>query len=158
MGLLIGQAVGRWGNFINREAYGGETELPWKMGLTSGSGTVYVHPTFLYESLWNIAGFILIHIFSKRHRKYDGQIFLLYLAWYGLGRFWIEGLRDDSLYLFNTNIRVSQLIAALTFGTAVYILTRLKLRKKNGTGHSFRQQKRRITGDRDIGRRGGTPG
>ncbi len=141
MGLLIGQAVGRWGNFINREAYGVETELPWKMGLTSQSGTVYVHPAFLYESLWNIVGFILLHIFSKRHRKYDGQIFLFYLAWYGLGRFWIEGLRDDSLYLFRTNIRVSQLVAVLTFGAAVYILTRLKLRKKSATDNLYANRK-----------------
>jgi phosphatidylglycerol:prolipoprotein diacylglycerol transferase len=130
LGLLIGQAVGRWGNFMNREAYGSETELLWKMGLITDSGTLYVHPTFLYESLWNIVGFILIHIFTKKYRRYDGQTFLLYLAWYGFGRFWIEGLRTDSLYLFSTNIRVSQLVAVLTFGAALYILMRQKLRKK----------------------------
>jgi phosphatidylglycerol:prolipoprotein diacylglycerol transferase len=130
LGLLIGQAVGRWGNFMNREAYGGQTELPWKMGLITDSGTQYVHPTFLYESLWNIAGLIFLHVYSKKRRKYDGQLFLLYLAWYGFGRFWIEGLRDDSLYLFSTNIRVSQLVAALTFGAAVYFLVRRKLRQK----------------------------
>jgi phosphatidylglycerol:prolipoprotein diacylglycerol transferase len=130
LGLLIGQAVGRWGNFMNREAYGGNTVLPWKMGLISDSETLYVHPTFLYESLWNIVGLILIHIFTKKYRRYDGQAFLLYLAWYGFGRFWIEGLRTDSLYLFSTNIRISQLVAVLTFGAAVYILTRQKLRKK----------------------------
>lgn len=129
LGLLIGQAIGRWGNFMNREAFGGMTDLPWKMGLTSQSGTIYVHPTFLYESLWNVLGFILIHIFSKKHRKYDGQIFLLYLAWYGLGRFWIEGLRTDSLYLGSTDIRISQLIAALSFAAAVFILLRQKLRQ-----------------------------
>ena len=130
LGLLIGQAVGRWGNFMNREAFGGTTDLPWKMGLISQSGTIYVHPTFLYESLWNVIGFILIHVFSKKHRKYDGQLFLLYLAWYGFGRFLIEGLRTDSLYLGSTDIRISQLIAALSFAAAVYILLRLKLRHK----------------------------
>jgi phosphatidylglycerol:prolipoprotein diacylglycerol transferase len=137
LGLLIGQAVGRWGNFINREAYGGETDIPWKMGLTSGDTTVYVHPTFLYESLWNAVGFVLIHIFSKRRRKYDGQLFLLYLAWYGFGRFWIEGLRTDSLYLFGSSIRVSQLVAVVTMGAAVYLLLRLKLRKKQTSGGLF---------------------
>ncbi|WP_242941137.1 prolipoprotein diacylglyceryl transferase [Sporobacter termitidis] len=130
LGLLIGQAVGRWGNFMNREAFGGRTDLPWKMGLTTAQGTVYVHPTFLYESLWNILGFILIHIFSKKYRKYDGQVFLAYLAWYGFGRFFIEGLRTDSLYLFHTDIRVSQLVAALTFCAAVFILLRNQLRRK----------------------------
>ena len=125
LGLLIGQAVGRWGNFLNREAYGYTTDLPWKMGLTYSDGTtIYVHPTFLYESLWNILGFILLHIFSKKHRKYDGQIFIMYLAWYGLGRFIIEGLRSDSLYLFQTGIRVSQLLAALSFAVAVILLIR----------------------------------
>jgi phosphatidylglycerol:prolipoprotein diacylglycerol transferase len=130
LGLLIGQAVGRWGNFINREAFGGETDLPWKMGLTTVKGTFFVHPMFLYESLWNIVGFVGIHIFSKKYRKYDGQVFLLYLAWYGFGRFLIEGLRTDSLYLGNTDIRVSQLVAALTFSVAVFLLLRNKMRRK----------------------------
>ena len=130
LGLLIGQTIGRWGNFINREAYGGETDLPWRMGLTGPGGTVYVHPTFLYESLWNILGFVLIHTFSKRNRRYDGQVFLLYLAWYGFGRFWIEGLRTDSLYLLNSDIRISQLVAALTFAVAVFFLVRNAVRHK----------------------------
>jgi phosphatidylglycerol:prolipoprotein diacylglycerol transferase len=130
LGLLIGQAVGRWGNFMNREAFGGETDLPWKMGLTTASGTFYVHPTFLYESLWNVVGLILIHIFSKKNRKYDGQVFLLYLAWYGFGRFIIEGLRTDSLYLGQTDIRVSQLVAALTCCAAVFFLLRNAFRGK----------------------------
>ena len=137
LGLLIGQAIGRWGNFMNREAYGSETTVVWKMGLSSGGAPVYVHPTFLYESLWNMIGFILLHIFSKKRRKYDGQIFLLYLAWYGFGRFWIEGLRTDSLYLFNTNIRISQLIAILSMGAAVYILLRLQLRRKQVADNLF---------------------
>ena len=128
LGLLIGQAIGRWGNFMNREAFGAETNLPWRMGLAYSDRTIYVHPTFLYESLWNAVGFILIHTFSKKRRKYDGQVFLLYLAWYGFGRFVIEGLRTDSLYLFSTDIRVSQLVAALTFCAAVFILVRNRLR------------------------------
>jgi phosphatidylglycerol:prolipoprotein diacylglycerol transferase len=115
---------------MNREAFGAETDVPWRMGLTTANGTFYVHPTFLYESLWNVAGFILIHIFSKKYRKYDGQVFLLYLAWYGFGRFLIEGLRTDSLYLGNTDIRVSQLVAALTFSVAVFLLLRNKMRRK----------------------------
>ncbi len=129
-GLLIGQTIGRWGNFFNREAYGYTTDLPWKMGLITDTGTVYVHPTFLYESLWNLVGFILIHIFSKKRRKYDGEIFLMYIAWYGFGRFLIEGLRTDSLYLFNSDIRISQLVAALSFGFAVYFMVRIRLRGK----------------------------
>lgn len=137
LGLLIGQAVGRWGNFFNREAFGYETDLPWKMGLTSGAGTFYVHPTFLYESVWNLAGFIWIYIFSKKRRKYDGQIFLLYVAWYGFGRFLIEGLRTDSLYLFSTDIRASQLVAALSFGAAVYLLARIRLRGRFGPERLF---------------------
>lgn len=137
LGLLIGQAIGRWGNFMNREAYGSVTNLPWKMGLTSLSETIYVHPTFLYESIWNVIGFVIIHISSKKYRKYDGQIFLLYLAWYGFGRFWIEGLRTDSLYLFSTDIRVSQLLAAVTFAAAIVIQLRLKLQSKYTTDALF---------------------
>lgn len=121
LGMLIGQAVGRWGNFTNREAFGSMTDVPWKMGLTTASGTYYYHPTFLYESLWNLIGFIILHFYSKK-RRYDGEIFLLYVAWYGLGRFWIEGLRTDSLYLFSTGIRVSQLLAGASFLAALALL------------------------------------
>ena len=128
-GLFIGQAIGRWGNFVNREAFGTETTLPWRMGLTLGSQTVYVHPTFLYESLWNIIGLILLHIFSKkRERKFYGQFFLLYVAWYGFGRYMIEGLRTDSLFIGGTDIRVSQLLAALSFSVAVIWLIHNRLR------------------------------
>lgn len=137
LGLLIGQAVGRWGNFINREAFGAETNLPWKMGLTGENGTIYVHPTFLYESLWNVLGFVLIHIYSKKYRKYDGQVFLLYISWYGFGRFWIEGLRTDSLYIGASDIRVSQLLAALSFATAVFLLLRNKLRGNKELGELY---------------------
>ena len=115
LGLLIGQMIGRWGNFMNREAHGTVTDTFLKMGLENRAGEViYYHPTFLYESLWNLTGFILLHFFSKK-RKHDGEVFAGYVAWYGLGRTWIEGLRTDSLYLFDTGIRVSQLVAAVSF-------------------------------------------
>jgi len=129
-GLFIGQAVGRWGNFINREAYGSETTMPWKMGLTTPNGiTSYVHPAFLYESIWNIVGLLIIHFYSKtRKTKYPGQYFLFYVAWYGFGRFLIEGLRIDSLIIDGTDIRVSQLLAAISFSVAVVILIRNHLR------------------------------
>ena len=113
MAVLIGQIFGRWGNFMNREAHGTVTDSFFKMGLVDASGAVtYYHPTFLYESVWNLVGFLALHFLTKK-RKFDGQIFLSYLTWYGLGRVWIEGLRTDSLYLFSTGIRVSQLVAAL---------------------------------------------
>lgn len=116
LGLLIGQLIGRWGNFINREAFGRETEIFCRMGLTDAAGnTIYVHPTFLYESLWNLLGFILLHFFSKSKKyRYNGQIFAMYVAWYGFGRMLIEGLRTDSLYLFQTGLRVSQVLGGLT--------------------------------------------
>ncbi|MBR2717562.1 MAG: prolipoprotein diacylglyceryl transferase [Oscillospiraceae bacterium] len=127
-GFLIGQSVGRWGNFMNREAYGAETDIFCRMGLTLNGETVYVHPTFLYESLWNAVGFLVLHFFSKRHqRKFDGQFFLMYLAWYGLGRAWIEGLRTDSLYIGSSSLRVSQLVAAVTcLGSVLLIAAILK--------------------------------
>ena len=129
-GLILGQVIGRWANFVNREAFGRETDIFCRMGLTTPDGTTYyVHPTFLYESLWNLIGFIGLHLFSKK-RKFDGEIFLLYVAWYGLGRAWIEGLRTDSLYLFSTGIRVSQLVAALSFLAAAGILAWVLLKKK----------------------------
>lgn len=116
LGLLIGQTVGRWGNFINREVYGFETEVFCRMGLTDAAGnTIYVHPTFLYESVWNLLGLLLLHIFCKKgKRAYDGQVFAMYLAWYGLGRAFIEGIRTDTLFLFSTGLKVSQVFAFLT--------------------------------------------
>ncbi len=122
LGLLIGQSIGRWGNFFNREAFGSTCSNFLRMGLTDASGyTIYVHPTFLYESLWNALGLLILHLLSKR-RKYDGQIFVMYLGWYGLGRVFIEGLRTDSLYLPGTNLRVSQLVAGLCVIFAVIFL------------------------------------
>ena len=124
-GFPIGQAIGRWGNFFNREAFGvikAGADPFFKMGLADATGAVlYVHPTFLYESVWNAVGFVLLHVWSKR-RKFDGQVFLLYLAWYGLGRGLIEGLRADSLYLGATNLRVSQLLAYASCLAAVALL------------------------------------
>ena len=121
LGFLIGQSIGRWGNFFNREAFGAETDSFLRMGLThkiTGQITYY-HPTFLYESVWNAAGFVLLHFLSKK-RKFDGQIVLGYLAWYGLGRTFIEGLRLDSLYW--GDFRVSQLLAACTCFIGVALL------------------------------------
>ena len=116
-GVILAQAIGRWGNFMNAEAYGEATDIFIRMGIGPESGVVnYYHPTFLYESLWNIVGFIAINFFFK-HKKYDGQIILLVFGWYGLGRMWIEGLRTDSLWIGNPyeGIRVSQLLAGLIF-------------------------------------------
>ena len=112
-GVLLGQIIGRWGNFMNREAFGAQTEIFCRMGLTDPNGhTIYVHPTFLYESLWNLILFIGLNLWMKRGgRRYDGQMSLLYLFFYGLGRAWIEGLRTDSLYIGSTGIRVSQALS-----------------------------------------------
>lgn len=96
MGLFIGQIMGRWGNFVNQEAYGGACDLPWRMGLIVDGQLITVHPTFLYESLWNLMGLCLLFFVVRRVRRFDGELFLCYLGWYGLGRFWIEGLRTDS--------------------------------------------------------------
>lgn len=128
--VMIAQAIGRWGNFVNVEAFGGETTLPWRMGIVQMGEWIYVHPTFLYESLWNVLGFVLLMFLYKR-KKFDGQICLSYVAWYGLGRTFIEGLRTDSLYIGSTGIRVSQLVAALCFVGAVTALILLGIRLKN---------------------------
>ena len=140
LGFLIGQCVGRWGNFFNREAFGAETESFLRMGLflTPDRGYSYVerfyHPTFFYESMWNLAGFVLLHFLSKR-RKYDGQIALGYVAWYGLGRAMIEGLRTDSLYIPGSEVlRVSQLLAAATCFVAVALLLMMSFRKCSPDG------------------------
>lgn len=129
LGLLIGQAVGRWGNFFNREAHGGPAANFLRMGIVEDGAQIYVHPTFLYESAWNLAGLVLLHFLSKK-RKFDGQVFLLYLAWYGLGRAWIEGLRTDSLYW--GSFRVSQVLAAASCVAAVGIMLYVLLVKRPG--------------------------
>ncbi len=123
-GLLIGQIIGRWGNFMNREAFGAETEIFCRMGLTApDGGTIYVHPTFLYESLWNLALLVFLILWTRKgKRRYDGQCILLYFFWYGLGRAWIEGLRTDSLYIGGTGIRVSQLLSMVLAAGALTAL------------------------------------
>ena len=125
LGFLIGQAIGRWGNFFNREAFGAETESFLRMGLYLTESRMqttqihYYHPTFLYESLWNAAGFVALHFLSKK-RQYDGQIALGYVFWYGLGRTFIEGLRVDSLMI--GNVRFSQLLAEVSCFVAAAVL------------------------------------
>ena len=119
--FLIGQFIGRWGNFMNREAFGAPTDSFFRMGLfnTRTGMWEYYHPTFLYESAWNVVGFLLLHFLSRK-RKYDGQVALGYAAWYGLGRAIIEGLRMDSLYW--GSFRVSQVLAAVTCVSALAVL------------------------------------
>ena len=135
-GFLIAQAIGRWGNFINVEAFGSNTNLPWGMSgptiisyLTAHEAELEalgaaidpnmpVHPTFFYESMWCLLGFCVMQLLVK-HRKFDGQLFLFYVGWYGAGRVFIEGLRTDSLLIGNTGVRVSQLVAALAVIAAV---------------------------------------
>ena len=128
LGFLIGQSIGRWGNFFNREAFGAETESFLRMGLLNATTQVvrYYHPTFLYESVWNLAGFVLLHFLSKK-RRYDGQIALGYVVWYGLGRTFIEGLRLDSLML--GDFRVSQLLAAISCFAAATVLILMAFKK-----------------------------
>ena len=135
LGFLIGQSIGRWGNFFNREAFGAETDSFLRMGLMLTPDRMpdyvmnYYHPTFFYESVWNVAGFVLLHFLSKK-RRYDGQIALGYLAWYGLGRAFIEGLRTDSLYIPGSDtLRVSQLLAAATCFAAVVVLVIFSFKK-----------------------------
>ena len=135
LGFLIGQCIGRWGNFFNREAFGEETSSFLRMGLYNPvtGQTSYVHPTFLYESLWNLVGFLLLHFLSKG-RKYDGQTALQYMAWYGAGRAVIEGLRTDSLYIPGTSLRVSQILAAVGCVVALVILAVQAVRKHDPSG------------------------
>ena len=130
LGFLIGQGVGRWGNFINQEAFGSATDLPWGMHSDNTAAVVEgnVHPCFLYESLLCLLGFVLLHFFTRKFRRYDGQTFLLYIVWYGACRFFIEGLRTDSLIIPGTVLRVSQVIAAVCVvaGIALLIVFRHK--------------------------------
>jgi len=139
--VMIGQLIGRWGNFVNVEAYGSATALPWKMGIhvpdplfenAAEMGMwvreTYVHPTFLYESLWNLLGFAVANLIYRK-KKFNGQIFFFYIGWYGFGRMIIEGLRTDSLYI--GSLRVSQLIGLVTFaiGAFMSVFLYIKARK-----------------------------
>ena len=138
MGLLIGQAVGRWGNFVNREAFGGEAAVPWRMRLwTSATEYIEVHPTFFYESLWNVIGLLLIVFFISRARTFDGESACFYFIWYGIGRAWIEGMRTDSLYFFNAQlfgqpVRVSQVLSLVLAAAAFVVLVANKRRHPHG--------------------------
>ena len=155
-GLLIGQILGRWGNFMNREAFGAETDIFCRMGLTAPDGTtIYVHPTFLYESLWNLIGLAgLLILLKKGRRRYDGQCALLYFFWYGLGRAWIEGLRTDSLYLGSSNIRVSQLLSLiLMLGSLILLI--IQSRRKHPPEALFVNRSAGETGDKDEKAKGG---
>lgn len=148
LGLLIGQIIGRWGNFFNREAFGGYTdgllamqipvdavrsssditaELAEHLVTIDGISYIQVHPTFLYESLWNLAVLVVL-LFIRRHKKFEGEIFLLYLIGYGAGRFWIERLRTDQLLIPNTTVAVSQVLAAVLVvaATIIFVIARKK--------------------------------
>lgn len=149
LGLILGQIIGRWGNFMNREAFGEYSDgllamrLPVEAVRSSdisagiaahmGEGVNYiqVHPTFLYESLWNLMILILLLLY-KKHKKFQGEICLMYLAGYGIGRLWIEGLRTDQLLLPGSSIAVSQVLAVLmaVFAVGMDIFTRMRLRTK----------------------------
>ena len=148
--VALAQAVGRWGNFVNAEAHGGPTDLPWRMGITYGSSTYYYHPTFLYESLWNILGFILLNQLRKK-KKYDGQVLLAYAAWYGFGRMFIEGLRTDSLMW--GSVRVSQLLAALLFVGSVAGMIVIHIRQKKAEEKNLD----RVFAEIDSGEYGASP-
>ena len=141
MGLLLGQIIGRWANFINREAFGGLTELPWRMRLwVSASQYIEVHPTFLYESLWNLVGLLLMLFVVTKGRRFDGENTWFYFLWYGLGRSWVEGLRTDSLYLFDWTfmgqpIRVSQALSmVMVVVAAVMLFYNIKIKKRTADG------------------------
>ena len=151
--FLIGQAVGRWGNFFNQEAFGANTDAPWGMmsyhtmyfladnreTIAANSGVnvscfAPVHPCFLYESLWCLMCFVIIHLYTK-HRKFDGELFLMYTGLYGLGRFFIEGTRTDSLYLMN--IKVSQLLAGACFVASLILIIIFRSIVKRDSDYKF---------------------
>ena len=138
MGLMLGQIIGRWANFINREAFGTQTTLPWRMKLwVSQYTSIEVHPTFFYESFWNLIGLLLILFIVSKGRRFDGENTWFYFLWYGLGRSWIEGLRTDSLYLFNwelfgQRIRVSQALSiVMVVVAAVMLFYNIKIKKRS---------------------------
>lgn len=148
LGLVLGQIIGRWGNFFNREAFGGYTDglfamqlpadavrpgditldLMRHMQIIDGVVFIQVHPTFLYESMWNIGVLILLLVF-RRHKKFEGEVFFLYLAGYGCGRFWIEGLRTDQLLIPGTHTAVSQVLslALVILGVCVIVIRRIRI-------------------------------
>lgn len=136
-GLILGQAIGRWGNFINCEAYGTATSLPWRMSIEKAGQILEVHPTFLYESLWNFIGFALLLFLFYRKRTFSGKIFWIYLLWYGIGRFFIEGLRTDSLYV--GAFRISQIVALISVIASSVML--IVLSRKSKSESSIKNEK-----------------
>ena len=133
--VMIAQSLGRWGNFCNGEAFGAPYKGLFRMGLShsaDGSGAFYVHPTFLYESMWNLLGFILINLLYKK-KRFDGQITLMYLGWYGLGRFFIELLRQDSLDITfgSQSLRISSVIGFLCFVICTVLIIVFAIRPKS---------------------------
>ena len=132
-GVLLAQGIGRWGNFMNGEAFGYETDWFCRMGLNNTlTGYTYteVHPAFLYESLWNLLGVLLVYLFARFiGKKYDGQLILLIFGWYGLGRMLIEGIRSDSLYIPGTELRISQVLAATIFIVCLGLLIFFLIKK-----------------------------
>ncbi len=128
IGFMVGQIIGRWGNFANVEVFGVQTDLPWRMGVGVDCIAEYVHPLFLYESLWNLLGLLLILGYMD-FRKYKGELFLLYTAWYGIGRAWMEPLRDSAYNLHIFGLRVNMLLAILAAVVAIGLLILIHLRK-----------------------------
>lgn len=124
-GFLIGQSIGRWGNFVNGEAYGRATELPWRMVVNGRTA----HPAFLYESLWNAVGFLIL-FFLRKKKPFEGFVFCAYLVWYGLGRLWIEALRTDSLMLGNMRISGAVSVLAICLGVIFYFVLNAKSKKE----------------------------
>ena len=166
VGFLIGQSVGRWGNFVNVEAFGDVTDVAWRMSgpdvanflKRTGQidadvfaqimeGDLGVHPTFLYESLWNLVGIFLLVFVVKKLRAFDGQMFFSYMLWYGIGRFWIEALRTDSLYIPGTQLRVSQAIALVSAIGGLSLILYFMLVKKPDRNALFVNRVKEENGD-----------
>lgn len=150
VGFLIGQALGRWGNFFNQEAFGYQTNSLFRMiseNTYIDGQNVAVHPCFLYESLWCALGFLFLHIFNRKFQKYHGQVFYLYLVWYGFERMIVEGLRTDSLYLpfsiFGYDIRVSQALSVVLVVTGIILL--IVNRKKDDGMRNYQPKKKKST-------------
>jgi phosphatidylglycerol:prolipoprotein diacylglycerol transferase len=126
--FFIAQSIGRWGNFINQEAFGGPTSLPWGM-LSENTDNIAVHPCFLYESLWCALGFCFLKFYEKKFQSFRGELFVIYILWYSFGRFFIENLRTDALILPFFNLRISQILSLILFISCFFILIGKKLFK-----------------------------
>ena len=150
LGFLIGQGLGRWGNFFNQEAFGTVTDLPWGM-MSENTNMQTVHPCFLYESLWCLLGFVLLHFLSKKFQKYPGQVLYAYMVWYGFERMIVEGLRTDSLYLpfslFGLDLRISQIISAVILIAGIVLLI-VNRHKEDDFYDNYRRKKSKRFGKR----------